>query len=291
MTVRAPAKVNLSLRVLGRRADGYHELDTRMFAVSLYDELEIRVSAAPRTSVGCRVHGPERVEGGSGNLAARAAMAVLDHLGERRRVAIRLHKLVPFGAGLGGGSSDAAAVIRVLPGLVGRRLPMAEALTLAGALGADVPFFLRCRPSRATGIGDRLRDLERVPAGAMVIAVPKERVATAWAYRHALPNLTSRKGASRFPPFPRSVDAVEAWFFNDFQCGVERSVETVRSARERLLALGARAAVLSGSGSAVVGWFEDGAAARAALERYDGPGKAFVARVIHAAPRPVSIAS
>lgn len=296
--VLAPAKVNLLLHVLGRRTDGYHELDTLMFPIALHDEVALRVSPARRPSVTCRVTGPEKVPGGAGNLAARAAAAVLERLGARARVAIRLHKVVPHGAGLGGGSSDAAAVIRVLPGLLGRRLPRAEAHAIALSLGADVPFFLDGRAARATGVGECLETLPRVPALTLVVVVVPDRVNTAWAYRHALPRraraplpatararLTSAGGLPRVRAFARRLDRVEAWVFNDFQRGVEAAFGSVRTARRRLVALGAEAAVLSGSGCAMVGLFRSAAAARAAASAYDGPGKVFVARILRSAPR------
>jgi len=283
--VRAPAKINLLLRVVAKRPDGYHEIDTLMFAVSLHDVVAVSARPSPSTSISCRVTGPHRVAGGAGNLAARAAARVLEQLGAAAEVRIDLTKNVPFGAGLGGGSSDAAAVIRVLPGLLGRRLGRDAAAAIATSLGADVPFFLGCTPARARGIGERLSPLARVPKGALVIAVPPDRVDTAWAYRNALPRLTSRRAASRSPALPRNIDAVEAWFFNDFQRGVEKAVRSVRCAREALEALGARATVLSGSGSAVVGWFESDVAARVAAAAYRGPGSVFAARVIRGAPR------
>jgi len=284
--VRAPAKVNLSLRILRKRPDGYHDLDSLMFAVSLYDTVTVTCAPARRASVSCVVRGPEKVPGGASNLAARAAAAVMAKLGASARVAIRLHKVVPFGAGLGGGSSDAAAVIRVLPGLLGRRLAASDAHALASGLGADVPFFLSCRPARATGIGERLEPLARVPSGALVIAIPPERINTAWAYRSALPRLTSSRAVPRVRALPRNIDAVEAWFFNDFQRGVEKAAGSVRRARECLEALGARATVLSGSGSAVVGHFGNVREARLAADLYEGPGKVFAVRILGRAPGP-----
>jgi 4-diphosphocytidyl-2-C-methyl-D-erythritol kinase len=286
VVVEAPAKVNLRLRVLRRREDDYHDLDSLMFAVSLHDTVEVSAVPASRSSVTCSVSGPEKVPGGPGNLAARAALAVLGHLGARARVSIRLRKEVPFGAGLGGGSSDAAAVIRVLPGLLGRRLARADALAIAARLGADVPFFLDCRPSRATGIGDRLEPLARVPRGALVLAVSPDRVGTAWAYRSALPRLTSGRSAPRVRALPRDIDAVEAWFSNDFQPGVERAFGSVRRAGASLVGLGARAVVMSGSGCSMVGWFASLREAKKAAALYDGPGRAFAASLVRRAPRP-----
>jgi 4-diphosphocytidyl-2-C-methyl-D-erythritol kinase len=283
--VLAPAKVNLSLRIVGRRADGYHELDSLMFAVSLHDRLRIEAAPAARRTVSCRVSGPEKVAGGGTNLAARAAGVVLDHLGVEARVAIALRKEVPFGAGLGGGSSDAAAVLRVLPGLLGRRIPSRDLARLAVGLGADVPFFLACAPARARGIGEKLSPLAGVPRGGLVIAVPDQRVETAWAYRHALPRLTSGGAASSTRPLPRSLDAVEGWFFNHFQPGVEKAFPSVARTRKVLEEAGARATVLSGSGSAMVASFATAASAEAAAAGYEGPGRAWAVRFLRRAPR------
>lgn len=285
VVVRAPAKVNLYLRVLRRRSDGYHDLESLFFPISLYDTLSISVAPAPRTAVSCRVSGPERVAGGPDNLAARAALALLERLGETRRIGIALRKVIPVGAGLGGGSSDAATVLRVLPGLLRRRLPLAELERIGAALGADVPFFVRCRPSLVTGIGDRLDPLRRCPQGWMVVAVPRQRVSTAWAFEHALPGLTSAPGVSKVRALPRRVEAVQSWFFNDFGVGVEHAVPAVRRIRERLERLGARATVLSGSGSAVVGWYDSAAAAENAACAFSRPDQAFVVRILRRAPR------
>lgn len=278
------------LRVLGKRADGYHELDSLMFAVSMFDELRISAEPARRSSVTCTVSGPEKVPGGPSNLAARAATAVLEALDTKARVKVRVRKEIPFGAGLGGGSSDAAGVIRCLPGLLGRRLDAKTAAAVARSLGADVPFFLTCRPARAGGIGEILRPVARPPKGTLVIAISPDRVNTAWAYRHALGRLTSGKSASTVRRFPRSIDRqidkVESWFFNDFQRGVESAVKSVRRSRECLERLGARATVLTGSGCAMVGLFDDARGAAEAAARYDGPGRAVVAKLIRSAPRP-----
>ena len=115
--------MNLSLRVVGRRRDGYHELESLMVPVAIYDDVHVEVRPSVNAEVGCTVSGDKGVPGGAGNIAAKAAQAVLEHLDETAAVSIRLVKRIPSQAGLGGGSSDAAAVLRVLPGLLGRRLP------------------------------------------------------------------------------------------------------------------------------------------------------------------------
>ena len=135
--VRALAKINLDLRVLGKRPDGYHELRTIFQTISLADTIEIAFTPARRTAVelACDLAIPD-------NLVARAAHLALDAMGATGRVEMRLTKRIPMGAGLGGGSSDAAAVLLALPVLAGRTLPIARLCDLAQQLGSDVPFFL-----------------------------------------------------------------------------------------------------------------------------------------------------
>ena len=281
----APAKLNLSLRIVGRRDDGYHLLESLMVPISLYDRVELAVDKGPR-GVTCAVDGPERVAGGPRNLASRAARSVLSACGARARVAIRLHKVVPAGAGLGGGSSDAAAVLRLLPRMLGHRFSAAELAEMAVALGADVPFFLSCRPALAAGIGEILTPLPRFPAIDLVVAVPHERVETAWAYANALPARPSaaRRGRAGADRLPLSAKTISSLFFNDFERGVGDAVPAVRRLVRTLRGLGARATVMSGSGSAVAASFAGERRARDATATFAAPDKAFAVRVLRRRP-------
>ena len=290
MVILAPAKVNLILRIVGRRADGYHLLESLMVPVSLCDQLEIRVRAVERrrANVVCRVSGPAKVPGGPTNLAARAAQKVLDELGVAARVAIHLRKRVPAGAGLGGGSSDAAAVLTALPRLLGRRIHRERLRAIATELGADVPFFLDCRPAWATGIGETLDPIATFPRLDLVVVVPCRRVETAWAYANALPplaELTSRKrglrGAAGLRPSAKSLSLRVS---NDFEHGVAAAVPDVGRLRRRLEALGAQAAVMSGSGSAVVGIFASRAEAEQAAGMFRSPDMAVAVQVVRRRP-------
>ncbi len=283
--VRACAKVNLWLHVGGRRPDGYHDIDTLMVGVSIYDDIRLSVAPAASSRVLCRVAGPEAVAPGGDNLAARAARAVLDELNERARVVIELYKRIPSGAGLGGGSSDAASVIRALPALLGRRLARDRSLELARRLGADVPFFLFGRPARATGIGERLRPAGWVPQSPVVVVVPARRVDTAWAYRNALPRLTSRKQPPSFRRFSLRDGGLEALLHNEFERRVGRAVPDVRRISRALVTTGAHATIMSGSGSAVVGFYRDSGSARSAASSFEHPDVAFAARLLRGAPR------
>jgi 4-diphosphocytidyl-2-C-methyl-D-erythritol kinase len=291
VTVLAPAKVNLSLRIVGRRDDGYHLIESLMLAVSLCDSLEISVRrrATGTRRVRCRVVGRERVPRGAANLAARAATAVLRELDEPADVDIRLRKRIPIGAGLGGGSSDAAAVLSTLPRLLGRRLPKHRSAALAVALGADVPFFLTCRPAWASGIGERLEELSRPGRVDLVIAVPRARVATAWAYANALPplkRLTSRnRGRTSSRGLRVTAKSLSCHVSNDFEAGVAAAVPDVTRLKRRLESLGATATIMSGSGSAVVGIFTSAAVASVAASEMRGPDQAWVVRSLLQRPR------
>ena len=287
VVVRAPAKVNLTLFVTGRRSDGYHTLDSVMVPIGLYDDLAVAAGPARRARTDVAVCGPEAVPADASNLAARAAEAVLERLDERARVRIRLYKRIPVGAGLGGGSSDAGAVIRVLPRLLGRRLGTADALALAESLGADVPFFVRPLPARVRGIGERIAPIAGVAATPLVVVVPAARVDTAWAYRNALGGLTSDKRLRSFRRLSWRDGRLQGALQNDFERGVARHVTDVGRLKRQLADAGADATVLSGSGSAVVGVFASMASARRAAAALRSPDVAYAVRILRSPPRPV----
>jgi len=272
VSCRAPAKVNLVLRVLGTRDDGYHLLETLMAPISLYDDVILDVSPG-RGRVRCTVDGPEKVGGGRDNIAAAAARAVLAATGQGADVHVRLTKRIPSGAGLGGGSSDAAAVLRLLPRVLGSRIAPASLALMASRLGADVPFFLRCRPAWATGIGDRLQPISEFPSLSLCVAVPRTRVNTAWAYGNALPRRAHRRvGGPEEPDLDAkrlrlTAKSISCLFFNDFERGVRGACEDVGRLLATMKKLGAVATVMSGSGSAVVGMFDSESEARQASIR------------------------
>jgi 4-diphosphocytidyl-2-C-methyl-D-erythritol kinase len=175
--VKAFAKLNLDLRVLHRREDGFHEIRTVFQTVSLADSLSLAVTPSRRTSIS--LSGPEIPD----NLVARASRAVLDELKATALVEIALDKRIPMGAGLGGGSSDAAAVLLALPALLGRPVPSHRLLALARTLGSDVPFFLLGGSAVGLGRGTELYPLPDQPARQGLIVAPGLHVSTPDAYR------------------------------------------------------------------------------------------------------------
>ncbi len=296
---KTPAKVNLVLRVIGTRPDGYHLIESLMLPVSLYDRIVLRVDSGrgAKGRVVCSVDGPERVADGPDNLAALAARAVLAAGKSRADVCIELTKHIPSGAGLGGGSSDAAAILRVLPQMLDIRLPRPQIHRMATALGADVPFFLQGRAAWATGIGEQLSGAGDLPAFHLCIAVPKTRVNTAWAYRHALPQrahravAASRRDEADADRLRLSVKSLSFLFSNDFERGVKRVGGDAGRDVSRLLGtlnkLGAVATVMSGSGSAVVGAFDSEQSARGAASSLNASGLsdvAYAVRVLNRLP-------
>ena len=290
----SPAKVNLTLRVLGRRPDGYHEIESVMVPVSLLDDIKISVRpvSSRRPSIRCHVCGPETVPGGPTNLASRAAKKVLDNTGIRADVDIRLFKRIPAGAGLGGGSGNAAAVLRVLPALIGRSVSKRVLEQLAVEIGADVPFFLRCRPVLARGIGERLSSIEAFPTLQTVVVVPRRAVSTVWAYDEGLPRRCKepfKADSKHEAPSERlrfELESLSSRVFNDFECGVSDEVDEIRREKRTLQRHGAKAVVMSGTGSAVVGIFSTRAEAEDIAATLVGEGKrAYPAQSLSSWPR------
>lgn len=257
--VQALAKINLALRVLKPRPDGYHELRTVYQTIALADELEFRYRAGRRSVLRVESH-PEI----SPNLVERAAALLLEKGRLRGELHIRLRKRIPIGAGLGGGSSDAAAVLLTVPVLAGLRMAPEQLLELAARLGSDVPFFLYGGRALGIGRGCEVYPLPERGRSWCAVLAPKVRVATAEAYAALGRTLTP---AAETP----IMNSFQSWIWsqdtfaakqpvlpdgNDFEPVIFRRHPSLARLKRRLLALGARGASLSGSGSAIFGLFE-----------------------------------
>lgn len=311
LVVDAPAKVNLFLRVLHRRPDGFHELETLFQAISLADVVEVALSERGRGGggggggggedenhsgseappVSLQVVGPD-LGAPQDNLAYRAAARFLEETALPHAVRIRLTKRIPAGGGLGGGSSDAAAVLRSLAALTGREDPRLLG-ALALELGSDVPFFLGPGPlALGRGRGERLSPLSALPVGHLVLVLPPVRISTGDAYgdlaakRLARPSGRERAGRRESSELRRTSEPLEAsemetssllsdpsWqrigelAQNDFEEIVIARYPDVLTSLEGMRREGAAWTLLSGSGSASFGVFEDREqAARAAAK-------------------------
>jgi 4-diphosphocytidyl-2-C-methyl-D-erythritol kinase len=276
--LKAFAKLNLGLRVLYKRPDGFHELRTVFQTISLADRISISFERAAKTQI--EIEGAPEIED---NLMVRAAARVLEVLRVRGRVNFHLEKTIPMGAGLGGGSSDAAAVLLALPVLVGRAFPTGRAADLALELGSDVPFFLHGGTALALGRGEELYPLPELPRSRVLIVAPEIHSSTVQAYRDLSPRLTTEslqnkllsfqqevwQGACAAAPVEGSASAVHVTrpaSANDFEEVVFARHPELKRVRDRLRRAGARRAAMTGSGSALFGVFEDSAS----LERARG---------------------
>jgi 4-diphosphocytidyl-2-C-methyl-D-erythritol kinase len=293
--IRAPAKINLGLRVVGKRADGYHLLDTIMVAVSLFDELEIK-KRGPQKS-GSRQPAQLRVTcdhplvpSGKKNLVYRAASLLLREAGVTQPLDIHIRKRIPVGAGLGGGSTDAAAAMVGLNRLLKLRFSPRRLEKLASTLGADVPFFIRARPVRARGIGDRFSPLKRVPPWWLVILYPGFPVSSAWVYSKLRRNLTKSYAKTKLSTLLTGASKFAELLVNDLELVTVKRYRRIKLLKDSLIELGAAGALMTGSGSAVFGIFGSREKAKRTYQklRKNNDIQAFLAQVI-GRPRQVRV--
>ena len=278
--LRAYAKVNLGLRVLNRRPDGFHNLRTVFQTVGLHDDLEVSVRTAARPGIDLACNREDLNH--TGNLAWRAAALLLCRMQADTFVRIDLWKSIPSGAGLGGGSSDAGAVLRALAHLLSPAPPHDVLAEVAGEIGSDVPYFLVGGTAKGTGRGTRLAPLPEQGPRPIVLALPDVEVSTAWAYR-ALDKARETKLTStvrsnrlkkvRSAPVRGSAGiGLAERMTNDFESVVFDRFPSLGEIKREILSLGARRALLSGSGSAVFGMFDSFQSASLAASRLAASG-------------------
>ena len=262
---RAYAKLNLSLDVLGKMPDGYHEMRMVMQSASLFDDVQVKLTDSGGRSVRSNFGFLPR---DGRNIALKAAEAFCAAAGlPGQGVEITLRKRIPVGAGLAGGSTDAAAVLRALDRLLGTRLSRAELEALGAPLGSDVPFCVAGGTQLAAGRGDRLTDLAAFPRCGIVICMPRFSIKT--------PELFARIDDRRSRVHPDTDGLIAAAaagdlrgaaqrMYNVFEDVLPRRSREILSIKQRLLDAGALGAVMTGTGSAVFGLFEDETAAKPA---------------------------
>jgi 4-diphosphocytidyl-2-C-methyl-D-erythritol kinase len=262
-SVLAPAKVNLILDVVGKRPDGYHDVAMLMVRLSLHDR--VRVALTPGRDIVVSCPGLELAVGEQ-NIAARAARLLLDHTGVEIGVNIGIDKQIPAAAGLGGGSSDAAAVLLALNDLLATGLSRSELRSLGVRLGADVPFFLCGEMAAwATGIGEILEPWHGLPPCHLVLVNPRFAVPTAWVYQNL--GLTHYRHMSKLPRFPERMEDLAGLLRNDLETVTAVRHPEIGEIKERLVKAGALGALMSGSGPTVFGVFAGPAEAEAAAGR------------------------
>jgi 4-diphosphocytidyl-2-C-methyl-D-erythritol kinase len=251
-SVKAPAKLNLRLKITGRRADGYHELVSIMVPVDLFDLLDLRVIRERRIKLSCeglQVPADER------NLVYQAALSFFSKAGIQQGVAIKLTKNIPVAAGLGGGSSDAAATLMTLNEICSQPLNPSELHAIAAELGADVPFFLHGEPSLATGVGDVLEPLKEWPTFWYVIVTPPIQVSTSWVYGALKLELTRGEYDYIVKFLKNDPFAVSAILENDLEEVTSSRFPIIDTIKTFLMNAGAEGALMTGSGPSVFGVF------------------------------------
>ena len=286
MRIFAPAKVNLFLRIVGQRSDGYHLLDSLMAPVNLYDAIEIQAERREQNKLRITLTCDKLdLPTDQSNLAYRAALLICRETETTATITIDLQKNIPAGAGLGGGSSDAAAVLKALNCLLSLGLNVSQLCQLAAQIGADVPFFIPCRLARVRGIGEILTPLPPLPRHWLVIVVPPFTVSTPWAYRRfdeLSPDVTCSPADSTLQITAQQWPDIGV-FVNDLEQAVLPEHPLIAQSKSRLLELGAEMALMSGSGSAVFGVFTEQLQAQQAAATFTDSEQAFVVTVVEQA--------
>jgi 4-diphosphocytidyl-2-C-methyl-D-erythritol kinase len=262
LRIRSFAKINLALSVLGRRTDGYHDIQTIFQSITLSDELEF--TDAAQLELRCDNLPNVAYED---NLVWKAAQLFSQTLGLKRGVSITLRKNIPTGAGLGGGSSNAAATLLGLRRFWNSDIADEKLHSLAARLGSDVPFFLSGGTALGVGRGEKISPLPDPPAQYLVVIFPGIQVATAEAYRSLKLGLTSSAEDRRIQGFCGQVqlgNTILTEIFNDFEASILPAYPPIMEAKRFLKSRGSIATLLSGSGSSVFGFFSDEESAFAA---------------------------
>ncbi len=249
---KAPAKLNIRLKVTGRRPDGYHELVSIMIPIDLFDLLELTVDPGGGIKLACE---GIQIPTDENNLAFRAAQSFFSRTGIREEVSIKLIKHVPVAAGMGGGSSDAAATLLALNEMWSRPLSLPEMHDLAIGLGADVPFFLEGKPCLARGIGEILEPLDSWPKCWFVIVRPPIEVSTSWVYSNLKFVLTTDEYDNIKQTLSHVPISIPQILENDLERVTSATFPIVETIKKSLIQAGAQGALMTGSGPSVFGVF------------------------------------
>jgi 4-diphosphocytidyl-2-C-methyl-D-erythritol kinase len=252
LVLLSPAKINLFLKVTRRRADGYHDLYSLMCRVSLSDTVTLSFNETSSITVRCaHPHVPE----GKANLTYKAASMFFEALSEEKGVDIAIDKAIPVGAGLGGGSSNAAAVLTGLNQRHGFPFNKKELMDMGLFLGADVPFFILGQTALARGIGEKLEPFEGLPSLSAILVYPRLQVSTAWVYEHLNLGLTNCEENYNVSWFLEDHSRIKDLLCNDLEQVTVGRFPEIDSVKRALLDLGAIGSLMSGSGSTVFGLF------------------------------------
>lgn len=280
ITLKAPAKINLCLSVLGRRPDGYHDVEMLMQMVGLFDEVTVAAHAGAGVQISCD---SDAIPPGEDNIAWKAGHALLTRAGRGAGLSITIRKAIPVAAGLGGGSSDAAAVLVAANEVLGLGLNREQLAEIGARLGMDVPFFLYGPTALAQGRGERLTELVPMPKLQIVLVNPGFETSTAWVYKNLNLRLTKKVDCTKI--LRLTVGNMAAGLHNDLETVTAAAHPEIHTIRQALLEQGAAGALMSGSGPTVFGIFETGTGCMNAAENLSHRGwKLFPTETLVASP-------
>jgi 4-diphosphocytidyl-2-C-methyl-D-erythritol kinase len=268
LTLKAPAKINWFLEIVGKRSDGYHEIQSLIQKITLYDVLTI----TPSDNIIVKTGAPIPAEH---NLVYKAAMFLKNRYGIEKGAIIHLEKNIPVGAGLGGGSSDAAVTLRGLNEMWSLDLSTDMLCSAAEELGSDVPFFLYGSLSFAQGRGEKLIPRRAVKPLNLLLVKPSFDVSTAWVYKNFAMLTKKAEKVNNIEHFIRNIERAELSGLignvsNDLESVTINSFPVIAEIKKRLRDQGAVFSMMSGSGSAVFGVFDSRRMAEDALQVFDG---------------------
>jgi len=258
MEIHSPAKINLFLHITGKREDGYHTLESLMCAIGLHDTLRLNFKADHISIVCDHPHVPEN----NSNLAAKAAHLFFKTAGIDSGVKISITKRIPVAAGLGGGSSNAAAVLRGLNHYFGNRFSITELTRMGEKLGADVPFFISGKPAIATGIGECLEPYNNLNPWHLIVIYPGFCVSTAEVYNRLNLRLTNCKKDFKYSRFKTQGVDISRYLSNDLETVTPFMFPEISEVKRALSEQGAAGVLMSGSGPSVFGLFMNAEEAR-----------------------------
>ncbi len=253
MKIYSPAKINLFLKITGKRPDGYHDLISLMCCIDLYDTISIAFNAK-KISVICN---NPKVPEDKTNLAHSAATLFLKSLNKQECVEICINKNIPVGAGLGGGSSNAASVLLCLNHYYGSPFSQEELMSMGQSIGADVPFFIFKKPAIASGIGDNLEAYEGLTPYKILLIYPGFSVSTTKVYNNFILGLTKIKKKHNFYLSKNQEFNIECHLYNDLEKVTASWYPDIIAVKEALLRHGARGALMTGSGPTIFGLFSN----------------------------------
>ena len=256
-----PAKVNLRLEVLRKRADGYHEIRTIVQRISLSDTL--RISLRERDGISLISDSP-RLPIGEGNLAYRAASSLLEETKANVGIELTIRKEIPISSGLGGGSSNAASTLMGLNRILRLNLSKKRLMEIGARIGADIPFFILEKTAIATGIGEKLQPLEIRPSVWFLLVNPGWEVSTKWAYEGLNFELTKQPFHIKLPPFFNDIGQVARVLHNDLESVTIAAYPEIQGIKGELLSHGAEGSLMTGSGPTVFGIFSHKGRAKSA---------------------------